>query len=116
MCVLTQMLHSEDQMTDFISKVRGFLGFETCFMALSYDWCWLVGFVRHFILMVKVRGWSMCVLPGWDITNCPRKRASVLKLTTRRPSSFIRMLVGYMAPARRQNKLIVRVTEAPAAG
>lgn len=37
-------------------------------------------------------------LPGWNMTNCPLNRASVLKLTTSRPSSLILILVGYMAP------------------
>lgn len=43
------------------------------------------------------------LIPWWDITNCPLKRASVLKLTTRRPSSFMRILVGYMAPTKTED-------------
>lgn len=38
-------------------------------------------------------------VPGCAKTNKPLKRASVRKLTTSRPWPFIRMLVGYRAPA-----------------
>lgn len=50
-----------------------------------------------FISVVLLRG--RLHLPGWDITNSPWNRASVLKLTTKRPSSLMRMLVGNSEPA-----------------
>lgn len=37
----------------------------------------------------------LCAVPECNRINCPRKRASVLKLTSSWPSSFILMLVGY---------------------
>lgn len=39
-------------------------------------------------------------VPGCANTNRPLNRASVRKLTTSRPWPFIRMLVGYRAPAK----------------
>lgn len=43
---------------------------------------------------------SCCLLnkPECAVTKSPRKRASVRKLTTKRPCSLMRMLVGYREP------------------
>lgn len=54
-----------------------------------------LGWVSISVVLLKGR----FHLPGWDITNRPWNRASVLKLTTKRPSSLMRMLVGNREPA-----------------
>lgn len=58
--------------------------------------------INHILWLKWKMWWSSCFdllnTPECAVTKSPRKRASVRKLTTKRPCSLMRMLVGYREP------------------
>lgn len=58
--------------------------------------------INHILWLKWKMWWSSCFdlsnTPECALTKSPRKRASVRKLTTKRPCSLMRMLVGYREP------------------